>query len=100
MGIVKPIVKREIRDIKLIRKGRGFSRSELNEAGLDNLKVVMKNRIPIDVLRKTKIPENIEQLKPIVKEILDLKKQRKKNKANKDKDSHHTKEQVKSVSSK
>ena len=67
MGIVKPIVKREIRDIKLIRKGRGFSRSELNEAGLDNLKVVRKNRIPIDVLRKTKIPENIEQLKPIVK---------------------------------
>jgi ribosomal protein L13E len=98
MGIVKPIVKREIRDIKLIRKGRGFSRSELNEAGLDNLKVVRKNRIPIDVLRKTKIPENIEQLKPIVKEILDLKKQRKKNKANKD--SQHKKEQVKSVSSK
>jgi ribosomal protein L13E len=93
MGIDKPIVKREIRDIKLIRKGRGFSRSELNEAGLDNLKVVMKNRIPIDVLRKTKIPENIEQLKPVVKEILDLKKQRKKNKANKD--SHHTKEQSK-----
>jgi ribosomal protein L13E len=98
MGIDKPIVKREIRDIKLIRKGRGFSRSELNEAGLDNLKVVMKNSIPIDVLRKTKIPENIEQLKPIVKEILDLKKQLKKNKANKD--SHHTKKQVKSVSSK
>jgi|SoiMethySBSTD1v2_1073268.scaffolds.fasta_scaffold01714_9 ribosomal protein L13E len=98
MGIVKPIVKREIRDIKLIRKGRGFSWSELNEAGLDNLKVVRKNRIPIDMLRKTKIPENIEQLKPVVKELLDLKKQRKKNKANKD--SHHTKEQVKSVSSK
>ena len=98
MEIVKPIVKREIRDIKLIRKGRGFSRSELNEAGLDNLKVVRKNRIPIDVLRKTKIPENIEQLKPIVKEILNLKKQRKKNNANKE--NHHTKEQVKSVSSK
>jgi ribosomal protein L13E len=85
MEIVKPIVKREIRDIELIRKGRGFSRSELNQAGLDNLKVVRNNRIPIDVLRKTKIPENIEQLKPIVKEILDLKKQQKKNKANKDK---------------
>jgi ribosomal protein L13E len=83
MEIVMPIVKREIRDIKLIRKGRGFSRSELNEVGLDNLKVVRKHRIPIDVLRKTKIPENIEQLKPIVKEILDLKKQRKRNKANK-----------------
>jgi ribosomal protein L13E len=83
MGIIKPIIKREIRNIKLIRKGRGFSRSELKESGLDNLKVVRKNRIPIDVFRKTKIPENIEQLKPIVKEILDIKK-RKKNKANKD----------------
>jgi ribosomal protein L13E len=98
MEIAKPIVKREIRDIKMIRKGRGFSRSELNEVGLDNLKVVRKNRIPVDVLRKTKIPENIKQLKPIVKEILDSKKQRKKNKANRD--SHDTKEQVKSVSSK
>jgi ribosomal protein L13E len=74
MGIIKPIIKREIRNIKLIRKGRGFSRSELKESGLDNLKVVRKNRIPIDVFRKTKIPENIEQLKPIVKEILDIKK--------------------------
>jgi ribosomal protein L13E len=97
MGIIKPIIKREIRNIKLTRKGRGFSRSELKESGLDNLKVVRKNRIPIDVFRKTKIPENIEQLKPIVKEILDIKKQRKKNKANED--SHNTKEQVKSFSS-
>ena len=84
MGIIKPIVKREIRDIKLIRKGRGFSMSELKESGLDNLKVARKNDIPIDVFRKTKIPENIEQLRPIVKEILDLKKHRKKNKKNKD----------------
>lgn len=98
MEIVKPIVKREIRDIKLIRMGRGFSRSELKDSGLDNLSVVRKNRIPIDVFRKTKIPENIEQLKPIVKEILGLKKQRKKNKTNKD--SRDTKEQVKSDPSK
>jgi ribosomal protein L13E len=84
MGIIKPIVKREIRDIKLIRKGRGFSMSELKESGLDNLKVAKKNGIPIDVFRKTKIPENIEQLRPIVKEILDLKEHRKKNKTNKD----------------
>jgi ribosomal protein L13E len=84
MGIIKPIVKREIKDIKLIRKGRGFSMSELKESGLDNFKVAKKNGIPIDVFRKTKIPENIEQLRPIVKEILDLKKHRKKNKTNKD----------------
>ena len=40
----------------------------MKESGLDILKVVRKNHIPIDVFRKTKIPENIEQLKPIVKE--------------------------------
>lgn len=81
MRINKPIVKRQIRDIELIRKGRGFSRSELKESGLDNIKVAKKNGISIDVFRKTKISENIEQLKPIIKEILDLKKQRQKKKS-------------------
>ena len=34
-----------------------------------------KNKgIPIDVLRKTTIAENVEQLKPIAKDILNLKK--------------------------
>jgi ribosomal protein L13E len=34
-----------------------------------------KNKgVPIDLLRKTKNPENIEQLKPIAKDILNLRK--------------------------
>jgi hypothetical protein len=34
-----------------------------------------KNKgIPIDVLRKTTIAENVEQLKPIAKDILNLRK--------------------------
>ena len=70
MRINKPIVKRKIRNIELIRQGRGFSRSELKESGLNNIKIARKNGIPVDAFRKTKIPENIEQLKPIVKEIL------------------------------
>ena len=72
--INKPIVKRPIRNIELARKGRGFSKSELKESELNNIRIARKNGIPVDVFRKTKIPENIEQLKPIVKEILDSRK--------------------------
>jgi ribosomal protein L13E len=72
--INKPIVKRPIRNIELVRKGRGFSKPELYESGLNNIRIAMKSGIPVDVLRKTKISENIEQLKPIVKEILDSRK--------------------------
>lgn len=74
MPINKPIVKRSIRGIELVRKGRGFSRSELKESGIDNIKIARKNGIPVDDLRKTRIPENIEQLKPIVTKILGSKK--------------------------
>jgi ribosomal protein L13E len=74
MQINKPIVKGRIRNIELIRKGRGFSKSELKESGINNIRIARKSDIPVDVLRKTKIPENIEQLKPIVKEILDSRK--------------------------
>ena len=74
MPINKPIVKRSIRGIEFVRKGRGFSKSELKESGIDNIKVARKNGIPVDDFRKTRIPENIEQLKPIVTKILDSKK--------------------------
>jgi ribosomal protein L13E len=70
MPINKPIVKRSIRGIELVRKGRGFSKSELKESGIDNIKIARKNGIPVDDLRKTRIPENIEQLKPIATKIL------------------------------
>jgi ribosomal protein L13E len=74
MQINKPIVKSPIRNIELIRKGRGFSKSELKELGINNIRIARKSSIPVDVFRKTKIPENIEQLKPIMKEILDSRK--------------------------
>jgi ribosomal protein L13E len=74
MPINKPTVKRSIRGIELVRKGRGFSKAELKESGIDNIKIARKNGIPVDNLRKTRIPENIEQLKPIVTKILDSKK--------------------------
>ena len=72
--INKPIIRHPIGDIELIRKGRGFSRSELKDSGLNNIKIARKNGIPVDMLRNTKNPENIEQLKPIVREILDSRK--------------------------
>jgi ribosomal protein L13E len=74
MIVNKPIVKRSIRGTELVRKGRGFSKSELKESGIDNIKIARKNGIPVDDLRKTTIPENIQHLKPIATKILDSKK--------------------------
>jgi ribosomal protein L13E len=76
--INKPIVKRQIRGVKFIRNGRGFSKSELKEIGVTNIRMAKNKGIPIDVLRKTTIAENVEQLKPIAKDILNLRKTTKK----------------------
>lgn len=78
MQINKPIVKRQIRRVKFIRSARGFSKSELKEVGLINMSMAKSNGIPIDLLRKTKNPENVEQLKLISKDILNLRNSRKK----------------------
>ena len=52
--INKPVVKRQIKGTNLIRNGRGFSKSELKEAGIANMSVAKNNSIPVDLLRKTK----------------------------------------------
>ena len=70
--INKPIVKRKIRAVEFIRNGRGFSKSELKEAGIDNIDMAKNKGIPVDLLRKTIIAENVEQLRPIAKDILNL----------------------------
>ena len=74
MRINKPIVKRQIRGVKFIRNGKGFSKCELKEAGIANMSMSKNKDIPIDLLRKTKNPENVEQLKPIAKDISNLRK--------------------------
>jgi ribosomal protein L13E len=74
MRITRPIVKRKIRGVKFIRNGRGFSKAELNEVGIINISIAKGSGIPVDLLRKTKNPENVEQLKPIAKDILNLRK--------------------------
>jgi ribosomal protein L13E len=69
-----PIIKRQIRRTKLVRNGRGFSKSELKEVGIVNIRMAKNKGIPIDLLRKTTIADNVEQLKPIAKDILNLRK--------------------------
>jgi ribosomal protein L13E len=70
--INKPIVKRQIRGTRFIRSGIGFSKSELKEVGIVNIRIAKNKGIPIDLLRKTTIAENVEQLRPIAKDILNL----------------------------
>ena len=60
--------------VKSIRHGRGFSKSELKEVGIVNIRMAKNIGIPVDVLRKTTIAENVEQLKDIAKDILNLRK--------------------------
>ncbi|HEV8404900.1 MAG TPA: ribosomal protein L13e [Nitrososphaera sp.] len=62
MQAAKPTV----RNGYIVRTGRGYSFGELVEAGLDP-RVARKSGIPVDVLRRSKHAENIEQLKSIVK---------------------------------
>ncbi|KPV63042.1 MAG: 50S ribosomal protein L13e [Candidatus Bathyarchaeota archaeon BA1] len=50
------------------REGRGFSRDELMEAGLD-FRQALKLGIPIDLRRKTKHKENIKALKKYLKNL-------------------------------
>ena len=74
MQVNKPIIKRQIRGVKFIRNGRGFSKSELKEVGIINIRMAKNKGIPVDLLRKTKNPENVKQLKLIAKDILNLRK--------------------------
>ena len=41
---------------------------------IDNIIMAKNKSIPIDILRKTTIAENVERLKPIAKDILNLRK--------------------------
>ena len=72
MRINKPIVKRQIRDVRFIRSGRGFSKSELKKVGIINFTMAKNKGVPVDLLRKTIIAENVEQLKLVSKDILNM----------------------------
>ena len=55
------------------RKGKGFSRGELREAGLDS-KQALKLGISIDLRRKTKSEENVKVLKQHLRSLSSKKK--------------------------
>ncbi len=48
------------------RRGRGFSRGELREVGLD-FQQALRMRLPIDQRRKTKRAENVKTLKQFLR---------------------------------
>ena len=58
----------------MVRNGRGFSKSELKDVGIVNIRMAKNKGIPIDLLRNTAIAENVEQLRVFAKDILNLRK--------------------------
>jgi hypothetical protein len=66
----KAIVKRDHRNVTIIRTGRGYSLKELKEGGFgNNIHVAIKKGVPVDVLRDTAHVENVDKLRPILKTI-------------------------------
>jgi ribosomal protein L13E len=69
-AVKRGIVKTVNNGIIIIRNGRGYSKSELVQSGVTDIREARKRKIPIDPFRKTTHKENIEQLKGILgKEI-------------------------------
>jgi large subunit ribosomal protein L13e len=50
------------------KEGRGFSRGELKEAGID-VKRALRLDIPVDLRRKTKHEENVKRLKQYLRSL-------------------------------
>ena len=57
------IVKTVSNGVLITRQGRGYSKNELVQSGVTDMRVARKRKIPVDPLRKTIHKENIEQLK-------------------------------------
>jgi ribosomal protein L13E len=62
-AIKRGIVKTVNNGILITRNGRGYSKSELVQSGVTDIRIARKNKIPIDPFRKTTHNENIEQLR-------------------------------------
>lgn len=64
------IVKTVNNGLLITRNGRGYSKSELIQSGVTDIRIARKRKIPIDPFRKTTHKENVEQLKAFLgKEI-------------------------------
>jgi ribosomal protein L13E len=62
-AIKRGIVKTVTYGIQISRHGRGYSKNELVQSGVTDIRIARKNKIPIDPFRTTAHEENIEQLK-------------------------------------
>jgi DNA-binding NtrC family response regulator len=69
-----PIIKHWRGGIEIVRAGRGYSKAELDEVGLRDVRIARNHGIPVDKLRNTSYPENVEQLAVVAKTIIDSRK--------------------------
>ncbi|MDW0155298.1 MAG: hypothetical protein QOK83_02920 [Nitrososphaeraceae archaeon] len=62
-AIKRGIVKTVTNGIQISRRGRGYSKNELLQSGITDIRTARKNKVPIDPFRTTVHEENIEKLK-------------------------------------
>ncbi|HKQ22355.1 MAG TPA: hypothetical protein VJS91_09975 [Nitrososphaeraceae archaeon] len=62
-AIKRGIVKTVTNGIQILRSGRGYSKNELLQSGVTDIRTARKNKVPIDPFRTTVHEENIEKLK-------------------------------------
>ncbi len=62
-AIKRGIVKTITNGIQISRRGRGYSKDELLQSGVTDIRTARKNKVPIDPFRTTVHEENIEKLK-------------------------------------
>jgi ribosomal protein L13E len=65
-AIKRGIVKTVTNGIQISRRGRGYSKNELIQSGVPDIRTARKNEVPIDPFRTTVYEENIEKLKALL----------------------------------
>jgi hypothetical protein len=95
-----PIIKHWKRGIEIVRGGRGYSKAELDEVGLLDLRNVRNRGIAVDPLRKTNYPENVERLRVVTKTIIDSRESKTKTKNRDSKKKTDTKKKTSSTKNK
>jgi ribosomal L13e-like protein len=71
--VQEPTIKRWNRGMQIVRAGRGYSKAELGEVGLRDVRRARNHGIPVDPLRTTSYPENVDRLRGVAKTIIDSK---------------------------
>lgn len=62
-AIKRGIVKTVTNGIQISRRGRGYSKNELIQSGVTDIRTARKSKVPIDPFRTTVHEENIQKLK-------------------------------------